>query len=376
MNPTEYLVYADDLYGHMLAAVAERYIKKKYPKRKIVYWPNKTGVRHTHLVFPTSITKKDTVWILGQSPTQRGMIDLKSEVCPAKVVWYDYHTDLIEKIFEDKESQGIAEYPGYRSVIPDLGVRIWSDLFPNEAIPPCVNWLDEYMQGSPSLTARSFVYGLELIDTDPKELNEYSAPAEDMNNPGDVWETCFRVSNPVNLDNPEREFEEDLLTRMQWDATYQIINMGSVINSWKQIETDKLLNSHRFMICSAPYIDPATSTQKKMKFLLCNCEDLDMQAVHDYVSSLGTNFDGAGCFYVEVANRVLWYHVTICGLPESGDDALSLAQYFINPYGTKDVAKFQTNILDFDDANFADIIKGSIVLPTNHKEKDSNETSS
>ena len=84
MPNKHWLIYANDVYGHMLAAIAERYVKLEHSTDEIVYWPNETVSMVTHLTMPKDISKKDTIWMLGQSPTQRGMIDIKSETEAAK----------------------------------------------------------------------------------------------------------------------------------------------------------------------------------------------------------------------------------------------------------------------------------------------------
>ena len=329
-----WLIYADDVYGHFLAAIAERYLKQKKTNVEIEYWPNKTKHLGTHLVFPKGISGKDTIWILGQSPTQRGMIDVKSEIRPAKVYWYDYHISLIERIFEDKESYGIDKYPGLRSSKPILAQQMWSDLFPKEKIPPCVTWMDEFMQGQCSNTARAFVYGLSLIDTDPKVLNSYPAAPDGFNDPSNVWEECFKVKNPINLDDPQREYEEDTTTRMTWDATFQLINMGSIISTFIKLKTQDACDKEEFR---------EHELSDGTKLLLINETDLDEGVLYDYYTSTGSTYPYVGWYSITVDSMPSFW-VSIVKLPE-GKSAIELAKKFRNAHGDNNVARFQTDVI-------------------------------
>lgn len=338
-----WLIYADDVYGHLLAAIAERYLKSK--KADIEYWPNRTRHLGTHLIFPKTISTKDTLWILGQSPTQRGMIDVKSEIRPAKVYWYDYHISLIERIFEDKESSGIDKYPGLRSSKPILAQQMWSDLFPKEKIPPCVIWVDEFMQGRCSDTARAFVYGLGLIDTDPKMLNNYPDPPEGFNDPANVWEECFKVKNPINLDDPQREFEEDTTTRMTWDATFQLINMGSIISTYLKLKTQDACDREEFK---------EHELTDGTKLLLVNEMDLDENVLKTYYTATGSTYPYVG-WYSIAADSMPSFWVSVVKLPE-GKSAIELAKKFHNAHGDENVARFQTDALLY---NRVPVTKGS-----------------
>lgn len=338
---TEYLIYDNSVYGYMLAAIAERYIKAKYPKHKIVYWPNKTMGIQTHLVFPKDISKKDTVWILGQSPTPRGMIDLKSEIRPAKVYWYDYHTTLIDNIMADKESFGLENYPGLRTSKTILGQQMWSDLFPKEQIPPCVIWVDDFASGHGGRSAKAFFYGLTLIDADPEVLaTAYSDTPDDFNNPANVWEECFKVKNPVNLDDPQREFEEDSLTRMTWDATFQLINMGSIIDTSIQLKTQDFCYGAEFKEYEL-FDDP--EAEEGTKVALINDPALDTEVLRDYFTTCGSTYPYVGWYTIHPDNYATFF-VNIVRLPE-GKSAIEFAKKFDNASGDDNVARFQTNTL-------------------------------
>ena len=105
---------------------------------------------------------------------------------------------------------------------------MWTDLFPNEKIPPCIAWVDMYMQGKANATAKAFFYGLKLIETSPKELAKYPTVGEGENDPSNVWEACFQVNDPVDIDVKK----DDIL------ITFYDISLGKdfvVVNSadWK-----------------------------------------------------------------------------------------------------------------------------------------------
>ena len=336
MPNKQWLIYANDIYGHMLAAIAERYCKIKHPDDEIVYWPNETVSMVTHLQMPKGIGKKDTIWMLGQSPTQRGMIDIKSEIRPKKVFWYDYHISMIERIFEDKESSGIEKWPGFRTSVPTLGQQMWTDLFPGDKIPPCITWVDLYMQGKSDATAKAFFYGLKLIETSPKELDKYPAVGDGENDPSNVWEACFQINNPVDLDHMDHN-EEEVLTRMTWDATYQIINMGTIVDSYQRLITQDLCSNNKF---KTHYLEDGT------RLLLVNSRDLDIDTLRDYFIETGSAFPYCGWYYLSCEDKP-WFDVTVVKLPE-GSSAIDLAKQFVNAHGDDDVASFRTLTLEFD----------------------------
>lgn len=336
MPNKHWLIYANDVYGHMLAAIAERYIKIKHPNSEIVYWPNETVSMVTHLQMPKTINKQDTIWMLGQSPTQRGMIDIKSETKPKKVYWYDYHISMIERIFEDKESSGIENWPGSRTALADLGQQMWTDLFPNEKIPPCITWVDMYMQGKANATAKAFFYGLKLIETSPKELAKYPAVGEGENDPSNVWEACFQVNDPVDIEHMGHT-EDEVFTRMTWDATYQIINMGTIVDSYQRLISQDLLDGNKF---KTHIFEDGT------RAVMVNSRDLDVDTVRDYFVSNGSAFPYCGWYYLACEDKP-WFDVTIIKLPEGGS-AIDFAKQFTNAHGDDEVAHFRTLTIEFD----------------------------
>ena len=336
MPNKHWIIYANDVYGHMLAAIAERYIKLEHSADEIVYWPNETVSMVTHLTMPKDISKKDTIWMLGQSPTQRGMIDVKSETKPKKVYWYDYHISMIERIFEDKESSGIDKWPGSRTAVANLGQQMWTDLFPKEKIPPCIIWVDMFMQGKADATAKAFFYGLKLIETSPKELAKYPAVGEGENDPSNVWEACFQVNNPVDIENMNQT-EDEVLTRMTWDATYQIINMGTIVDSYQRLIAQDLLSEHKF---KTHMFEDGT------RAVMVNSRDLDVDTVRDYFLVNGSAFPYCGWYYLSCEDKP-WFDVTIIKLPEGGS-AIDFAKQFVNAHGDDEVAHFRTLAIEFD----------------------------
>lgn len=337
---THWLIYSNDLYGHMLAAIAERYVKTKHPNCDIKYWPNETRTFVTHLIMPKDITSNDTIWMLGQSPTQRGMIDIKSEIRPKKVYWYDYHISWIERIFEDKESSGIEDWPGCRTSITTLGQQMWSDLFPKEKIPPCVIWVDSHLQGKADATGKAFYRGLSLIETDPRDLSSYPEVAPEENDPSNVWEACFQVANPVDLESPKQEEEDETFTRMTWDATYQIINMGTVIDTFFRIKSQDYCSQEKFKVYQ---LDDTTDA------LLINDKDLDVSLLRDYFVSSESAVPYVGFYYVTNEDKP-YFNVTIAKLPE-GTSAIEVAKRFMCASGDDDIASFKTEGLVFERKN-------------------------
>ena len=355
-----YLVYSNDTYGHMLAAIAERWIKRN-PEDTIVYWPNIGVSFTTHLSMPRDISKKDTVWILGQSPTQRGMVDLKSETRPKKIYWYDYHTALIEYILSDKESFGMDKYAGARTDTDKLGIQMWKDLFPNEKVPPVVYWVTDFMSGNDSsANAYAFYYGLQLIETCPKALSLYPPVEEGDNNPANVWDACLSTYDVLGDD----EGEEETVSRMQWDATYQIINMGSILRTYRQLITQQLIDAEKF---KTHFLEGGE------RILLVNATDLDIPTIRDYYITTGSAFSHVG-FYNFSGEDAPYFDITLIRLP-SGISSYEVASKYINARGNDEVAYFRTLGLVYDHISISDVVGRKLKAQKEGTNNDDNSSS-
>lgn len=328
-----WLLYSNDIYGHLCAAIAATWIKQN-PKDSISWWPNlSTGIKTPLLVPNRDIKKSDTMWYLAQTPTQRGMIDTKSEIKPKKVYWYDYRYGNYLHIMEDPESNGIESYAGYRSTLPDIASRMWGDLFPGIRLPRIISYIERFLRGEDDGVAADAYFGLELVETDPRILDTY----DDVS--GDMWNNLLKEISEddfTNLTDAER------MERLQWDATMQLVNMGSIIRTYIQLKTQKLIDADKLKTHHLPNGE---------RCLLVNADQLDLNTLRTYYTATGSAFPYVGYYYVSGSSK-LDYNVHIVKLQSATEDALTVAKGYRDWYGDADTAFFKTDAIEFEVHHF------------------------
>lgn len=329
-----WLLYSNDVYGHMLAAIVERYLKKEYFEDEIKYVCNKPTKGVTEVMLPDeSSLKGDWVWILGETPSPNAMTDvLKFNLKPDKVFWYDYHKSRIDNVLANPDSQGIILYPGFRTSMPVLGVRLWLDLFPNESVPPYIEWVDHVMCGKYTDVEFSFYLGLTLMHTDPYILSQMP-PIEgaDENDPSNIWEVIFQTKKEISID--------DLNPTFEWGAIQQVVNMGNTIQTWIIQTTENAWLNQQFIKCSI----------KGYEGYLCCTPIIDLQTAFSFLKeNVPASFVGWYTFYKDQYTGDLEAIVTIV----SNDDTLNmyeLVKEYTGAWGNEHIAsctmpKFTTDL--------------------------------
>lgn len=348
-----FIAYPDTIYGHMLGAIVGRYIKTTKPNEEIIYWPNLIDEKHresAEMCVPQNVLKRDSVYIVGQSPSATAMLKLLTVLEPKFTAWYDF-TEESKLYMEDSnvlKGIDVEHIPGFRSTKPDLGVRLWSEFFPQETVPPCVRWLDSYYQGCADVNAKAFVQGLRLLETCPKRLelkpDNFTINVPDSPTPEEeevnetVWDACFNVSNPVDFGsesfNPETEMH-----RMTWDATFQIMNMGNIVDTLIRLNTQYMIEHDSFKQLHLP---------DETVVLLANARECDPDVIRDMFTRGGATAKYAGWYYLECTNKPHFY-VSIVRLP-LGTSCIDLAKKFEWATGTDDFATFRCDTLEYRDS--------------------------
>lgn len=346
-----FICYEDNIYGHMLGAICAKYIKETYPKEDIVYWPNlkKDTVSEDNrdMTIPLHIGVRDSIYILGETPAPRSFRKLIHTLSPKYIFWSDFETQKAEKVYDSDDFKGydIKSIPGIRTEVPCLGVRLWKNFFPGTKVPPCVTWIDDYYQGNPDMNARAFVHGLKLLETCPSKLEEEpDTRSEEERDEGEVastvWEACFEVAKPADFSSPDFNPEVEM-TRMTWDATYQIMNMGNIVDTLVRLETQSLIDRDKFRVLTLPDNTPV---------LLANTREADPEVIREMFTKTQSTVPYAGWYYLDCKGAPHFY-VTIVKLPE-GSSCIELARKFDHPVGHDNYASFRCDSLEYKDQRY------------------------
>lgn len=342
-----FICYEDNIYGHMLGAIVGKYIKENFPNEVIEYWPNwqsSKSTESTSMILPKHLGKRDTIYFLAVTPAARSWRALYETYQPKRIVWYDCNISRIERVMDAsyEELTNLPDVEGYRSDNYDLASRLWKDLFPTKQVPPCISWVDSYFQGNPSMSARAFVHGLELLETCPKDLETHpdTLSEEDIEagqTANNVWEACFEVDSPANFDEADFDMEAEM-PRMRWDATFQIMNMGSIVDTLVRLRTQELVDHDCFRNITLP--DGTVA-------LMTNARECDPEVLREMYTQTGCTTPYAGWYYIECRGMPRFY-VFLVKLSQ-GESCIGVAKKFDHATGNDDFATFRCDSLENND---------------------------
>lgn len=342
-----FICYEDNIYGHMLGAIAGKYVKDNFPNEQIEYWPNwqsSKTVNQTAMIVPKHLGKRDTIYFLGVSPAANAWRALFETYQPKRMVWYDCDSYVIDRAMNAcyEEMKNLPDVEGYRSNNFDLGARLWKDLFPEKKVPPCINWIDSYYQGNPNASARAFVHGLELLETCPKDLESHPDTLSDEEREmgevaSNVWEACFEVDSPANFGAADFDMEAEM-PRMRWDATFQIMNMGTIVDTLVRLRTQELIDHDCFRNITLP--DGTVA-------LMTNARECDPEVLREMYTQTGCTTPYAGWYYIECFGAPK-FQVALVKL-EQGESCINVAKKFDHAIGSDDFATFRCDSLENSD---------------------------
>lgn len=342
-----YITYPDTIYGHMLAAITARYVRKTKPNERIIYWPSVIDNAHrdsTEMCVPTRLGRRDSVYFAGETPSATGMLKIFEAMQPKYVAWYAFIKDSVIRLRDAKILQGydVDAFPGIRTDKPELGVRMWKEFFPDETVPPCVKWVDDYYQGHAGTSAKAFVHGLRLLETCPRRLEKNpdfltEEEGNDGSVPDNVWDACFSVYSPADFDAEGFDAEQEL-NRMTWDATYQIMNMGSIVDTLVRLNTQEAIEHDLFRHMVLP---------DETLCLLVNSRECDPDVIREMYNKAGATAPYAGWYYVDCTYKPK-FHVSLVKL-STGESCIDVAKKFDNSAGSDDFATFTCSYLGYRD---------------------------
>lgn len=336
---THYIIYHNNIHGHLLAAIATKYIKENWQEDTIKYLVdiNKHGSQEFSL---TVASKKDVdwVWILGCMPSEGTILLSDGHVKqkkPAKAIWFDNHTGM-HQISLNKKSpykcflSMYYDSDGFRGNTDELGQKVWTYCFPNKPVPKLITWIDFWYAGIRPHYVRAFILGLKLVETNPQEEAT-----------GDIWNHLFDITNPVKWGEEELT-EEQIFNSMKTDPSYQMMNMGSVIDTYLTIKTQDLIWQQMF--------HPYTFYRKdktRVNLLLVNSDDVDIETVYTYFTNAKVFSSFVGWwFYVPYGKNKGTYELHL--LSTSAESAIDFANEVGEGYGNDNyaVCRVQTLIHD------------------------------
>lgn len=320
------IVYGNDPYSHMLAAIVIRYLRL-VRKEPFVFAPIKyDGTMYPKLYNKTIVEKhKDCVWVLGDSLSPTQMADLVIDKRLRELWWFDYHTGAVIECMNNTQEVSLKHILGARPTTPAVGALLWKTLFPNEQMPSCIIWMDRALQGIGSYNENNFYLGLRIVQTDPETFT-YKEDEKTF------WDTCFENTSTVTDD----ESGEELVKRMQWDATYQVISVGQAINSYISTATWEALQKDAALWVTFP-----THSKLRNPVLLLNLPDVDPDMFRKWlvgsthIKYLGSLFHGKKM------------EITIFARDPEKDDCLEFAKNFPQYWGSKVKATFRPEQVRF-----------------------------
>lgn len=342
-----YITYPDNIYGHMLAAITARYVRKTKPSERIIYWPSVIDNAYrdrTEMCVPPKLGRRDSIYFVGETPSPTGMLKIYEVMQPKFVAWYAFNRDGAARLRDAKmlKDYDTETLPGIRTDKTELGVRMWKEFFPNETVPPCVRWVDDYYQGHAGTSAKAFVHGLRLLETCPRRLEKNpdfltEEEGNDGSVPDNVWDACFSVHTPADFGAEDFDAEQEM-SRMTWDATYQIMNMGSIVDTLVRLNTQDAISRDLFRNMSLP---------DDTLCLLVNSRECDPDVIRETYTKAQATAPYAGWYYIDCSYRPK-FHINIVKLP-TGESCIDVARKFEDAVGTEDFATFTCPYLSYRD---------------------------